>query len=35
MLYKCRVVVVVDDDDVILAARVWGLGTGFQFLEQK
>ena len=23
------------DDDVTLAARVWGLGTGLQFLEQK
>lgn len=24
-----------DGDDAILAARIWGSGTGFQFLEQK
>lgn len=24
-----------DGDDAILAARVWGSGTGSQFLEQK
>lgn len=24
-----------DGDDAILAARIWGSGTGFQLLEQK
>lgn len=24
-----------DGDDAILAAKIWGSGTGFQFLEQK